>query len=235
MYKLNCIVVDDEQIGIDILNDYIKETPFLNCVFTTQHPVSALEFINNMEVDIIFLDINMPKLNGIEFAKAIQNNKAKIIFTTAYDEFAIQGYELSVIDYLLKPIPFTRFLKAAQKALNFFENKKMSDKAKKFLTVQGDMKGSYKKIDFDEIIFIESKGNYVIFECKDRKVICRATLSSISAQLPANQFLRIHKSHIVKLESISSMEGNKINLKTNPQKHLIVSSFFKSDLLKYLK
>lgn len=234
---INCLVIDDEQPAINIVAAYIEKVPFLNLVATTTSAVEGLGIVNDQAIDLIFLDIEMPGITGLEFIKAI-NGKCKIIFTTAYDKYALEGYELDVIDYLLKPIPFVRFLQAAQKAKAIPGNnsaKSMADDGLNFIVVQGDTKGKLIKVETDEIDFIEGRGNYVSICCGDKKILSLMNMKDLEKVLSPKNFIRVHKSFIVPISNVASLEGNLILLKHNANVQIIIGSAYKLAFLQVLK
>lgn len=210
MKKIKCIVVDDEPLAVSLLGKYVEKIPFFELVFSTENPIDALEFIKNSEVDLIFLDIQMPELSGINFMKIV-GDKLKYILTTAYSEYALEGYEHNVIDYLLKPISFERFSKSAEKAqerFSFTENQ-----LEQYFFVKSS--GQKHRIDFDEILFVESIKDYVNIKTENQEYIVLDTLKSMENQLPEISFTRIHKSYIVNISQIKSYDAKKIVLKNN--------------------
>ncbi|OLE62926.1 MAG: DNA-binding response regulator, partial [Bacteroidetes bacterium 13_1_20CM_4_60_6] len=193
---INCIVVDDEQHAIDILMHYIGQTPMLHLVASTTNPIEALEVVATQKVDLVFLDIHMPELSGIDFVKAV-NGKSKVILTTAYSEFALEGYELDVVDYLLKPIRLARFLAAVQKAAKALKEEKDETDDDDYIFVKTESKGKLLKINLSEIDFIEGMKNYVAIHSGGRKTLVYTSMKEIEDRLPAKHFLRVHKSFII--------------------------------------
>ncbi|MBS1917568.1 MAG: response regulator transcription factor [Bacteroidetes bacterium] len=213
--KLNCIIVDDEPVARKLLEEYIGDTDFLQLVGKAENPVKANTLLNNNKADLLFLDINMPKMSGIEFLRSIKELPLTIM-TTAYTEYAIEGFELSVLDYLVKPFSYERFLKACTKAKEYYElkNKKNNETSN---NVQADYffvkcDGRIEKVLYEDLIYVEAMLNYVVLHTEDKKLMVYLTMKSISEQLPENIFLKIHKSTIVNINKIKSIEGNEINL-----------------------
>lgn len=233
---INCLIIDDEQPAINIIAAYLEKVPYFKLIATTTKPLDGLAIINENDVDLIFLDIQMPGLTGLEFIKAM-NSRCKVIFTTAYDQYAMDGFELDVIDYLLKPIPFPRFLKAAQKAKEVIESTAISSKVVEhdFIIVQGDNKGRLIKIEIAEIDYIESMGNYVAIICGDKKIISLMSMKDLEENLPANKFIRVHRSFIIPLSNISSVDGNLVVLKKNSEAEIIIGSAYKAAFLEVIK
>ena len=213
---INCIIVDDEQHAIDILVHYVNQTPFLNLTGTTTNPMEALDMMGKQKVDLVFLDIQMPELSGIDFIKAI-NGKAKIILTTAYSEFALESYELDVVDYLLKPIRLPRFLSAVQKAVKELDDpqEKASASAAEddYIFVKTESKGKLLKINLDEIDFIEGMKNYVAIHCAGKKTLVYTSMKELEEKLSDKQFIRVHKSFIIPIAKITGIEGNLLRIK----------------------
>jgi|SRR5579863_4215625 len=201
---IRCIVIDDKPLAIDILKAYIDKIPFLELVYATQNPLEALDFIHNNPVDLAFLDIQMPELNGIQLI-GLMNPQIKTILTTAYSEFALEGYEHDVIDYLLKPIPFDRFVKAAEKARQAIE---VAEPASLFV------KTAYKiqRIPLDSILYLEARQNYVAIVTPGSLVMSLQNFKSMEERLPPAEFVRVHKSYIVALNKINTVERSQIKI-----------------------
>lgn len=206
--KLNCLIIDDEPIARKGVEEYISEVEFLNLVAQCENPVQASPYLDG-GVDLIFLDIHMPKLSGIEFLKTLKH-PPMVIFSTAYSEHAVEGYALDVIDYLLKPISFERFLKAVNKAREFhsLQHPQQIDATPDYFFIKCDSK--FEKLYYREVLFIEAMQNYVIVHTRERKLITYMTISGLESQLPEKQFIRVHKSYLVSMAQISAMEGNEI-------------------------
>jgi len=209
--KINCIIVDDEPVARKLLEEYIQDVDFLELKGKAENPLKANTLLDNNEIDLMFLDINMPKLSGIEFLRTSKELPPTIL-TTAYAEYAVEGFELSVLDYLVKPFSFERFFKAVNKAKDYYElkTKQPGSIHNNYFFVKCD--GKIEKIFYDELLFIEAMLNYVILHTESRKMIVYLTVKSIAEQLPADKFLKIHKSYIVNTSKIKNIEGNEINL-----------------------
>jgi DNA-binding LytR/AlgR family response regulator len=229
---LNCLIIDDEQPAINIIEAYVRKTPFLQLIDTATDPVLGMQMVRNHPIDLIFLDVEMHGLTGLEFIKAI-NGKCKVIITSAYSQFALEGFELEVIDYLLKPVPFPRFLKAAQKAYDIIKPllnaplKTQSD----FIMLKGDTKGKLIKVEIDEIDYIEGMGNYVAIFCKGKKILSIMNLKTLEEKLPVDRFLRVHKSFIVAISQIALIEGNLITLKNNYKAEIAIGNSYRNQFL----
>lgn len=208
--KLQCLIVDDEPVARKGLAEYVAEVDFLNLVDQCENAVKAAALLQERQVDLIFLDIQMPKLSGIDFLKTLKN-PPMIIFTTAYSEYAVEGYALDVVDYLVKPITFDRFLKAAQKAHDIYALKKSGAAAEKgadHFFVKSDSK--FEKVLFSEVLYIEGLQNYAVIHTPTRKLITYITMTGLEQQLPKELFLKVHKSFIIAIPQIKAIEGNEI-------------------------
>lgn len=214
---ITCLIVDDEQSAINVLKSYVEKTPFLELAGTACDPLEALKFLHDRKVDLIFLDIQMPNLSGLEMAKMIQGRKMKVVFTTAYSEFAVEGFEQEALDYLLKPISFERFLKAAQRALDVNAFGQSSSewqpvtKEDDYIFVKTELKGKMLKVNFKDIMYIEGLKNYVSIFTPDDRIISYISFKQLEEILPSN-FMRIHKSYIVSMDKIKAVDGNQILL-----------------------
>jgi DNA-binding LytR/AlgR family response regulator len=217
---IRCLAVDDEAYASVILADYIRKVPFLELAGTTTSPIEALTLVQQGQIDLVFLDIQMPELTGLQFLK-LCGNKCKVILTTAYPEYALEGYEHDVIDYLLKPISFERFFKAAQKAAALLSPAAPSLPAASFpaaapapatansyMFIKGETKNKYLRIDYADILFIEGLKNYVSVHTPGKRLVTYLTLKDLEEQLPQPPFLRVHKSYIVSLDKIRLVDGN---------------------------
>lgn len=209
--KIKCIIVDDEPFAQKGLKEYIKEVDFLELVGVCDNAMQVYPLLHNNKADLILLDIEMPELSGIDFIKSLKKMPA-VIFTTAYPEYALQSYDLDVIDYLVKPISFQRFLKAVSKAKYFLADK-LKDPLQTaeendylFLKVNHQLE----KIFYKDVLFIEALQNYVAIHLAGKKIVSYITISGMEKKLPANLFMRIHKSYIVSLNKIDMITGNKV-------------------------
>lgn len=233
---IRCLVVDDEQHAIDIITHYISQTSYLELVSSTTNPVAALQTVVTENIDLVFLDVQMPELSGIDFVKAI-NGKAKVILTTAYSEFAIEGFELDVVDYLLKPIRFARFLTAVQKAVKDISEKNPetdSSTNEDYIFVKTESKGKLLKINLADIEYIEGMKNYVAIYRGGQKTLVYTNLKDLVNHLPAKQFIRVHKSFIIPINRITGIEGNHILLK-NVTAEILIGENYKADLMEIIR
>ena len=212
--SINCLIIDDEPLAVNVIKNYIHEIDNVNIINTFNSAIEALNFLKEHEVDLIFSDINMPLLDGLDFIKNLEK-KPLIIITTAYDEYAVKSYELDVLDYLVKPIPFPRFIKSINRAIKAMDIYKSTTKPKiakrphVFIKVN---KKKMKKIYLDEILVIESLKDYLKISTSTNKYIIHSTLSNFTDLLPSNNFIRIHRSFTVAIDKIDVVEGNSIKI-----------------------
>ncbi len=223
---IQCIIVDDEQHAIDILEHYVSQIPYLHLVGSTTNPLEGLNMVANHKVDLVFLDIQMPELTGIDFIKTL-NGKAKVILTTAYSEFALEGYDLDVVDYLLKPIRLQRFLQAVQKVVNALKETEPAEESAEedYIFVKTESKGKLLKINLDEIDYIEGMKNYVAIHRGNQKTLVYTSMKDLEEQLPSRKFIRVQKSFIIPVARITGIEGNMVRLKDVAQGILIGDNY----------
>lgn len=222
--KLKCIAVDDEPLALDIIEDYISKVPFLELVKRTENAIEGLQLVQAGGIDLVFLDIQMPDLTGIQFLK-IANNKASYILTTAYSQYALESYDLNVSDYLLKPIAFDRFYKAVEKVHNQQKNNAEpavvavpapapvvtpAQAVQDFIFVKTEHK--IQKIELDDILYIEGLKDYISIFTKTERVITLQNMKRMEETLPSSQFIRVHKSYIIALDKIESIERSRITI-----------------------
>ncbi|SEM77215.1 DNA-binding response regulator, LytR/AlgR family [Chryseobacterium taichungense] len=227
MKTIKCIIVDDEPLAISLLENYIQEIPFLELVLSSENSIEALEYIQNHECDLVFLDIQMPELTGINFMK-ILGNRMKYILTTAYSEYALEGYEHHIVDYLLKPISLERFRKSAVKAQERFS---LGKQAQEYFFVKSS--GKQHRIGFEDILYIESIRDYVNIKTAEEEFIILDTLKSMEQQLPESSFVRIHKSFIVNINHIKNIGTKKIII--GPDHEIPIGENYKMNFLNRLK
>ncbi len=231
-YKVNCIIVDDESLAREIIDVHLSKIEGINVVAQCKNAIEAFSIIQKTNIDLVFLDINMPEISGISFAKSI-NNDIKIIFTTAYRDYAVEGFELRAVDYLLKPISFERLLKAIN---TYFEVNKPFDSHLKnnlesdFLFVRADRK--MVRIDFSDILYIESLSDYIKVHTREKSIVTRENISTIEEKLPSKDFIRIHRSFIVSTSNIKSFTNEFISVQG---KDLSISRTYKKQVLKFLE
>jgi len=210
---INAIAIDDEPLALQLVSGYIEKTPGLNLAGSFDNPLDAIEFLNNEAVDLIFVDIQMPDLSGLEFTRSLARGP-KVIFTTAYEKYALEGFRLDVMDYLLKPFSYEEFLKAVQKAVRLIKLEKevpeQVDTNNEFLFLKSDYK--IRRINFNDILYIEGLKDYVkvFIHGSDKPVLSLITLKALEAKLPEAKFMRVHRSFIVNLERIDTIERSRI-------------------------
>ncbi|WP_420582464.1 LytR/AlgR family response regulator transcription factor [Reichenbachiella sp.] len=209
---MKCIIVDDEPLAIEVIESYVERIDALELVGKFRNAIKAFDYIQSGEpVDLIFLDIQMPKLTGIEFLKTL-TEPPKVIFTTAYREYALEGFELEVLDYLLKPISFDRFMKAVSKALNQSKEVEISTSAEgdDFIFFKCDKKMI--RVGLKDILYIESIKDYVKIKTAEKEVVTHQKISVLETKLPANHFIRVHRSFIINIPKIESYSASEIEL-----------------------
>lgn len=223
--KINCFILDDEPLAIKVLERYINDLPQLYLKGSHTNPMEALNIIQTQNIDLLFLDINMPRISGISFYKTLAK-APKVIFTTAYPEFAVEGFELEALDYLVKPFSFERFLKAVNKfKSNFHTNQKPVH-----LIIKADRK--LFQLNQEEILFLQAFGDYVKIFTHSKSYLPKETLQKVEERLDSTNFLRIHRSYIVSLNAISFIEGNQVNING---KMLPIAQKYKEQLLTKFK
>lgn len=211
--NLRCLIVDDEPIARKLLQEYIEDISFLELKGTVENALKANQLLNSEPIDLLFLDINMPKLTGLEFLRTVTSSPM-VIMTTAYAEYAADGFELDVLDYLVKPFSFERFLKACNKAKEYHELKTRAvagnSTENDYFFVKRD--GRIEKVFYDELVYIEAMLNYVVLHTTNGKMVVYHTIRGILEQLPSDIFLKVHKSSIINVKKVKSIEGNTIDL-----------------------
>jgi DNA-binding LytR/AlgR family response regulator len=238
---LKCIAVDDEPLALDIIADYVAKVPFLELVKRTESAIEAMQLVQEGNIDLVFLDIQMPELTGIQFLK-IAGNKANYILTTAYSQYALESYDLNVSDYLLKPIAFDRFYKAVEKVRNQHQKQEVAVAApipepvatppvaapiQDFIFVKTEHK--IQKIELDDILYIEGLKDYISIFTKNERVITLQNMKKMEETLPKGEFIRVHKSYIISVDKIESIERSRISIagKTIPVGDTYRDAFFK--------
>ena len=214
---LRCMVIDDEPLAISLLQDHISKISFLELAGVYSNPLEALLSFNSKPVDLIFLDIQMPQLNGVQFMELLQN-RAEVIITSAYQEYAIEGFEHNVIDYLLKPIAFERFYRSVEKAYNQKHPAVQLPKSPEVHPLTGGyifvkVETKMVRVELDDIMYVEGLKNYVSIYTKTQRIISLQVMKQLEEVLPSNRFVRVHKSYIVALDKINSIERQEITIK----------------------
>ena len=233
---IKCLIVDDERPAINILTKFVNDTPYLTLVGSTTDVMEIPAMVKTQKADLLFLDIHMPKLTGLDFLKLHADESLKVILTTAYPQFALESYEFpNVVDYLMKPIPYERFLKATDKVLNIVNHQKLSTEGlsadqQDFIFVKTEHKGKIQKINFSDIVYIEGMKNYVtICTVKGDRIVTYIGIGEIEESLPVKDFLRVHRSYIVAIKSIEALDGNEVIMKNAPR--IPTAGKYKDDFL----
>lgn len=231
---INCIIIDDEPLARTGLKEYIADIDFLNLLAVFDNPLAATGLLGSGDVQLLFLDIQMPKITGLDFFKSLKN-PPPVIFTTAFPQYALDGFEVNALDYLVKPVSFDRFLKAALKAKEFYELRQVNKsgpsegEAAKYFFIKADNK--LVKILYDDILFIEALQNYVNIHTTDKKYMSYLTFRSVEDYLPASRFIKVHKSFIISAAKVDSIEGNEIRM---GQHHIPISRSLKDEVIEKL-
>lgn len=224
------MIVDDEQLARQLLQEYVTKVGTLELKGMCKNPLEAMEILERENIDILFLDIQMPELTGVEFVKTLQNKPA-IIFTTAYSEYALEGYQLDVIDYLVKPFPLDRFIKAVNKAISFIDLQRKAQQGPEieeaYILLHADHK--IYKVMLDDIQYIEGLKEYVSYFTKEKRIIVLQSLKSIEESLPSDKFIRVHRSYIVPIHKIKTLDGNQVQI---GDKLIPIGRSYKEDVLK---
>ena len=212
--KIKCVIIDDEPLAIKVIENHLKEFQNFEVIGTFNNPITPLALLENGEADVLFLDINMPKMNGLDFAKTL-NTKTNVVITTAYREYAVESYDLNVLDYLVKPIPFNRFLKTINKITQKVYQQKGIQREEdtsneSFIFLKVDKK--LVKIKFDAILYIESLKDYIKVFTTIENYLVHKSLTSITEELPDTNFIRIHRSYTIAIDKVKSLEGNLLEI-----------------------
>lgn len=228
MKKLSCIIIDDEPVARKILEEFVEQVPFMDLQGKFENAIKAEEFLRINATDIMFLDIEMPKVSGLQFLQKT-DIQSLVILTTAFPQYALEGYELDIIDYLLKPIAFTRFLKAVQKAKDYYQMMHMAipTQSPSYIYIKSEKR--IEKIELNDIHYAETLGNYVIIYTENKKIVAYLTMKSLESQLPLNEFVKIHQSYLVNCSKINAIEGNEIKIGS---KSLPISRNYKEIVMK---
>jgi DNA-binding LytR/AlgR family response regulator len=213
MKKLSCIIVDDEPVARKILQEFTEQVPYLDLQGKFENAMKAEEYLKNNKPDIIFLDIEMPKMSGLQLLKQV-HIESMVILTTAFPQYALDGYELDIIDYLLKPFALHRFLKAVQKAKDFYDMKTQSGgtPSSSYIFIKGEKR--IEKVELSDILYAEVLGNYLTIHTDRKTIVAYLTMKSLQSQLPSTGFIKIHQSFLVNCSKIESIEGNDLMVGT---------------------
>lgn len=230
---ISCLILDDEPVAREIIATHLGKIPSIKIEASCSNAIEAFHVLRSHKIDLVFLDINMPEVSGIAFAKSINKN-IKVIFTTAYRDFAVEGFELQAVDYLLKPISFERLLKAVHNYFDIHANSKQTESTQvnnnDFMFIRADRRMI--KVDFSSIIYIESYSDYIKIHITNHTLVTRETLNAIEAKLPNNHFIRIHRSFIIALKHIQSFTNEEITINNIA---LTISRSYKKEVLKALE
>jgi DNA-binding LytR/AlgR family response regulator len=228
-----CLIVDDEQLARRLLKEFVSKIPMLELKGMCKSPLEAMDILSSQHIDIMFLDIQMPDITGVEFIKSLQHKPATI-FTTAYSEYALEGYQLDVIDYLVKPFPLDRFIKAVNKAIEYIDLKRnatnsnqQKDTDSNHLLLHADHK--IYKVALDDIKYIEGLKEYVSYYTSEKRIIVLQSLKSIEESLPSDKFIRVHRSYIVPINKIKTLDGNQVQI---GDKLIPIGRSYKEDVMK---
>ena len=230
MKKLNCIAVDDEPLALEVIKRFGEKIPALNLMETFQNPIEAVEFIKENPVDLVFLDIQMPDLTGLEFMNSFAE-KPMVIFTTAFADYAIESYEVDAIDYLLKPVLFDRFYKAVNKALMKIEESGTEIRAEEdFMFIKSDTR--IFKINYNDILYIEGMRDYIAVHTPKQRILTLMSMTRMLDKLPKRRFMRVHKSYIIGIGHIHMIQNNRVLIN---QKEIPISNSYKEQFLKFIE
>lgn len=210
--KYNVLIVDDEFLARKLLTEYVSKVDFLNLVDTCPDATKAMEVLNTEQIDILLLDIQMPDISGMEMLR-LMNNKPAVILTTAYSEFAVDAFALGVVDYLLKPFDYIRFMQAINKAVNSTVSEIQSETSNDYIMVKADYK--LYKVNFDDLLFIEGQHEYVTFHTKTKRITALYSLRNLEDTLPKDKFVRTHKSFIVSIKNIEDIDKTNVTVSGN--------------------
>ena len=232
---IKCLLIDDEPLALDVLEGYVNAIPFLKLVARCTSAIAAMEIMEDQDIDLIFLDIQMPNLSGIEFSKMIVNKGTKIIFTTAFEEYALEGYKVNAIDYLLKPINYPEFFAAANKAKQLLLNTSAAAETSTYKGSYIFVKSDYKliKIDLKDLIYIEGLKDYVKYYTvhSEKPILSLKSMKSLEEELSDKNFMRVHRSFIVNLKKITTIERSRIIF---GDKYIPVSEKYKESFQKFI-
>ncbi len=233
---INCLIVDDEPLALDLIESYVRKTPYLNLIAKCSSAFQAMAMMNEAKIDLLFLDIQMPGLTGLEFSKSLQN-EVKVIFTTAYSQFALEGFKVDALDYLVKPFNYLEFLRAASKAREWFSLVNSSQNRSDTPVAASIMLKSDSKlvaVELSSILYIESMGDYVKVYCKDKEqpIITQMTMKLMADKLPEKDFFRVHRSYLVNMRMVKTIERNRIIFNKT---YIPISDSVKDEFYKILK
>lgn len=224
---INAIAIDDEPRALEIIKNHAARIPFLSLKGSFTNPFEALAYLQAHTIDLVFLDISMPDISGLEFVKAVNQKKLSVVFTTAHSEYALESYELEALDYLLKPFEFSRFLKSVMKAQERLSQPELPEQDFFFVNTGYQQR----KLRFDEISHIEAGGNYVTYYTNGDKVLVRSTIKETLRILPASQFIQVHKSYIISLQKLDIVQDNHLHLGAHK---ISIGASYREELMKVI-
>ncbi|MBP9151385.1 MAG: response regulator transcription factor [Flavobacteriales bacterium] len=233
--KISCLIADDEPMALTLVESYVNKTPFLELKAKCRNAFEVIEALNSQQIDLLFLDIQMPELSGIELAKTLTNKNIRIIFTTAFDQYAVEGFKVDALDYLLKPFDYTEFLAAATKAQDWFKLVRpkgaSTDNEKEFLFVRSEYKQV--KIKLSDVLYFEGLKDYIKIWTKTnpKPILTLMSLKSLQEELPSSKFMRVHRSFIISLSEIDEIERSQVII---GKTRITVSDQYKDDFLKHI-
>jgi DNA-binding LytR/AlgR family response regulator len=232
---IRCIIIDDEEPAINVLKRFLERLPDMELVAATINPLEGIELVKSLRPDVVFLDIQMQEMDGMEVAKVICE-LTKIVFCTAYEGYAAQSYEVNAVDYLIKPIEFLRFKIAVQKVSDLLTGRSTPVEAIKddYILVKTGERGKLQKIEIDDIVFIQALNNYVSFYCPPKKIIAYLSLKELEERLPPCSFVRVHKSYIIALKYIQTIDNNEVRMKKDALR-IPIGATFKEMLLERIR
>jgi len=225
---IRCLIIDDEPLSRNVLKTFVSDHPDLTLVGECKDAFESMEMLNKQSVDLLFLDINMPKLSGVNFYKAL-NQKPEVIFTTAYPEFAVEGFELNAVDYLMKPIAFERFVQAVYKVKEKLGQQQIQETSPGYILLKADKK--VYRTPFEDILFCEALGDYVKVHLSEKTLIVTITMKKLLSELPSDQFIRTHKSYIINKTKFEYIEGNQVKI---GNQMVAIGQSYRDEVLKHL-
>lgn len=233
----SCLIVDDQKEAVDLIKDHILKTPSLTFQNSFTDPIEALGYLDQHKVDVIFLDIEMPEMTGLDFIESLKEKWGtelpKIVLETGFSDYALDSYEYGVADYIMKPVSYKRFIKAVDRIINDLNRLKPTQNGVDFFFA--DVDGKKIKINFKDIIYLEGARNYLIIATQNKRMITYRSMGSVEELLPKNKFIRVHKSYIVAIDQIESLNGGKIVVNVKEDKNIPIGITYRKDVLRQLQ
>lgn len=228
--NIKTLIVDDEPLAIEVLENYVSQIPFMTHIGSCSNAIEADQILQEADIDLILLDVQMPQISGLDFLRSLKTTP-NVILTTAFSEYALEGFDLDVIDYLLKPIPFDRFLKAIHRVRDRMSNETQSQENADYFFVKADKK--LMRVDLDDVVYVEGLKDYVIIRCTKDRIITLQTMKSLETRFPSQRFQRIHRSYIVNVEKIRAVIGHTVEVEEKGQlKHLPIGKNYRDEILR---